>query len=157
MLLQLSLLLAAASVGADAKACSPGQLTALFQEAMGAVNVCKSASEVAFGLPPTRDLSVPERRTLCVEPKCKEMMGVIDDLAVPSCDVVFLGRNLTLQATLDRFVSACDGPSVAPSARKRATPSPEASSRDDSAAQRPGSTLALAVAAVSMGLTLLLP
>ncbi|GLE04427.1 hypothetical protein PINS_up013369 [Pythium insidiosum] len=140
---------------ADAKPCAPRQLSALFQEAMGTINVCKSASEVTFDMPPARDLSVAERRSLCVEPKCKDMMGVLDDLAVPACDVIFLSRNLTLQATIDRFVSACDGPSAAPSAKTRmATPSPEATMHGDSAALSSRGSVVAATAAIGLALAM---
>lgn len=84
-------------------------------EIAGPVNMCRSKTDVRFTLPPVSELNEMERVTMCKEKLCKEMIAAIDDLEIPRCDVIYMGKNITLQNSLDLFTSECDTSTPTPS------------------------------------------
>ncbi|TMW65847.1 hypothetical protein Poli38472_003612 [Pythium oligandrum] len=126
----------------------------VFDDLKGTINQCRSASEVMFSMPPTRELTSAEREKICDEKKCKELIGNVDDLDVPRCDVMFNGKNATLQACVDRFTTACDVTSKPPPSKR---PMGKRGSPESSAAKATGNlplTMAGIVAIVSVMLAL---
>ncbi|KAL4161416.1 hypothetical protein PRNP1_001970 [Phytophthora ramorum] len=64
-------------------------------------------------------LSKAQQSALCKSKSCQEMIGAVDDLDIPRCESAFDKKNVTLQASLDKFVSSCDATTSTPSPIKR--------------------------------------
>ncbi|OWZ04210.1 Elicitin [Phytophthora megakarya] len=102
----------------NAKPCSSQQLS-VFNEVSGQVNRCFQDSKLNFQLPPRSSLTKLEQSVLCKTKSCQEMIGSVDDLDIPNCEASFNNKNMTLQSSLDKFVSSCDTTTPAPSPIKR--------------------------------------
>lgn len=110
---------AASCVGISyAKPCSTAQLS-VFNEVNDQVNRCLQDSKLGFSMPPNASLSKPQQAALCKSKACQDMIGAVDDLSIPRCEATFDHKNITLQASLDKFVSSCDTTTPAPSPIKR--------------------------------------
>ncbi|CAI5731445.1 unnamed protein product [Hyaloperonospora brassicae] len=115
---------------ADAKPCTTRELS-VFNEVSGQVNKCMQDSKLNFQIPPRLSLLKSQQSALCKSEACKDMIGAMDDLDIPTCEAVFDQKNMTLQSSLDKFVSSCDTATPAPSPIKRRK-SLESSSSDGS-------------------------
>ncbi|KAL3666091.1 hypothetical protein V7S43_008882 [Phytophthora oleae] len=102
----------------NAKPCSPKEL-GVFNDVTGQVGKCLQDSKLNFQMPPRSSLSKIQQATLCKSKACQMMIGSVDDLDIPNCEATFDKKNMTLQTSLDNFVSACDTATPAPSPIKR--------------------------------------
>ncbi|KAF1334064.1 Elicitin-like protein ral6, partial [Globisporangium splendens] len=91
----------------------------VFKQVSYQVQQCAQASGVQVSMPPTMPLPLTSKATLCKSPSCKSMLGRMDDLHLPKCEILFNGKNVTLQTGIDLFASACDSPTPAPSPMKK--------------------------------------
>ncbi|CAH0480421.1 unnamed protein product [Peronospora belbahrii] len=114
----------------SSKPCSTKDLS-VFNEVSGQVNKCLNDSKLNFQIPPRSSLSTMQQSMLCKSKACQAMIGSVDDLDIPVCEHTFDKKNMTLQMSLDNFVSSCDTTTPAPSPIKRRK-SLEASSADGS-------------------------
>ncbi|EEY53267.1 elicitin-like protein [Phytophthora infestans T30-4] len=101
-----------------AKPCSPREL-GVFNDVSGQVSKCRQDSKLNFQVPPRSSLSKSQQSALCKSKACQEMIGSMDDLDIPNCEATFDKKNMTLQTSLDKFVSSCDTSTPAPSPIKR--------------------------------------
>lgn len=104
-----------------AKPCIARELD-VFHEVDGQVTKCRRDSKVDFLVPPRESLSTTQQSALCKSRACQEMIGIMDDLDLPTCDVTFDERNMTLQSSLDLFVVTCDTTTSTPAPIKRRKP-----------------------------------
>ncbi|KAL4110356.1 hypothetical protein PRIC1_002047 [Phytophthora ramorum] len=102
----------------NAKPCSSKELS-VFNEVSEQVNKCLQDSKLNFQIPPQSSLSQAQQSALCKSKSCQEMIGAVDDLDIPRCESAFDKKNVTLQASLDKFVSSCDATTSTPSPIKR--------------------------------------
>lgn len=102
----------------NAKPCSPKEL-GVFNDVTGQVGKCLQESKLNFQMPPRSSLSKVQQSALCKSKACQMMIGSVDDLDIPNCEATFDKKNMTLQTSLDKFVSACDMATPAPSPIKR--------------------------------------
>ncbi|KAG7383600.1 hypothetical protein PHYPSEUDO_003526 [Phytophthora pseudosyringae] len=102
----------------NAKPCSPREL-GVFNDVTGQVGKCLQDSKLNFQMPPRSSLSKTQQSALCKSKTCQTMIGSIDDLDIPNCEATFDKKNVTLQTSLDKFVSSCDTTTPAPSPMKR--------------------------------------
>uniref|UniRef100_K3WZG1 Elicitin n=1 Tax=Globisporangium ultimum (strain ATCC 200006 / CBS 805.95 / DAOM BR144) TaxID=431595 RepID=K3WZG1_GLOUD len=91
----------------------------VFNQVSYQVQQCTQASGVQVSMPPTMPLPLTSKATLCKSPSCKSMLGRVDDLYLPKCEILFNGKNMTLQTGIDLFASVCDSPTPAPSPMKK--------------------------------------
>ncbi|GMF13867.1 unnamed protein product [Phytophthora lilii] len=110
-----------------AKPCTSKEL-GVFNEVSGQVNRCLQDSNLNFQIPPRTSLSKKEQSALCKSKACQDMIGAVDDLDIPRCEAAFDKKNMTLQSSLDKFVSSCDTTTPAPSPIKRRKSSESSSS-----------------------------
>lgn len=120
---RLTVLLLLAIIGSDiglinSKPCSTKELS-VFNEVSDQVNKCLQDSKLNFQIPPRSSLLTSQQSALCKSKACQEMIGSVDDLDIPNCEFVFDAKNMTLQTSLDKFVSSCDTTTSAPSPIKR--------------------------------------
>ncbi|KAJ8525199.1 hypothetical protein ON010_g15916 [Phytophthora cinnamomi] len=115
----------------DAKPCTEKDLS-VFNEVSDQVNKCIQDSNLNFQIPPRSSLSATQQLTLCKSKACQTMIGAVDDLDIPRCEATFDNKNMTLQASLDKFVSSCDTTTPAPSPMKRRKPLESSSSGSSS-------------------------
>ncbi|GMF36446.1 unnamed protein product [Phytophthora fragariaefolia] len=101
--------------------CTDKELS-VFNEVSDQVNKCTQDSKLNFQIPPRSSLSVTQQSALCKSKACQVMIGAVDDLDIPRCEATFDKKNVTLQSSLDKFVSSCDTTTPAPSPMKRRKP-----------------------------------
>ncbi|RLN93822.1 hypothetical protein BBJ28_00018214 [Nothophytophthora sp. Chile5] len=70
-------------------------------------------------MPPSSSLSKAQQTALCTSKSCSDMIGAVDDLELPRCETTFDNKNMTLQASLDKFAATCDAITHTPSPIKR--------------------------------------
>lgn len=130
------LVLTQLSSSVSASACSQKDLQ-VFAQVTKQVAMCTDASGLDFAMPPQMSLPVSATAKLCKTPSCAQMLGTVDDLTLPRCDIRFDNRNVTLQTGLDEFASLCDkvGPAPAP-LKKRTSPSSSSSSSGANGSKR---------------------
>uniref|UniRef100_A0AAV1U1V3 Elicitin n=1 Tax=Peronospora matthiolae TaxID=2874970 RepID=A0AAV1U1V3_9STRA len=116
--LVLLMLIGSGIVFTNAKPCSTKELS-VFNEVSGQVNKCVQDSKLNFQIPPRSSLLMAQQSALCKSDACKDMIGAMDDLDIPNCEAVFDKKNMTLQRSLDTFVSSCDTTTPSPSPIKR--------------------------------------
>jgi hypothetical protein len=117
-IISVTLLLSTIAGIISAKPCSTKELS-IFNEVSGQVSKCLQDSKLNFQIPPRSSLSKMQQTALCKSKPCQEMIGAVDDLDIPRCEAAFDKQNMTLQASLDKFVSSCDTLTPAPSPIKR--------------------------------------
>ncbi|TDH74330.1 hypothetical protein CCR75_003059 [Bremia lactucae] len=117
-ILTLLLVAVAKSKCAHANPCTSIEL-GVFNDVRGQVSKCLQDSKLNFLIPPRTSLTKTQQTALCKSKTCQEMIGSMDDLDIPSCEATFDNQNMTLQMSLDKFVSACDTATPAPSPIKR--------------------------------------
>ncbi|TYZ57725.1 hypothetical protein PybrP1_006300 [[Pythium] brassicae (nom. inval.)] len=129
VLLLLVLLLLQLHGAVEAKECSQKELR-VFDEVSAQVSACVKASGLALQMPPRTSLPLASAAKLCKTPSCTHMLGAVDDLTLPRCEVLFDNRNVTLQTGVDRFAALCESASPAPAPlwKKKASSSSSSSS-----------------------------
>lgn len=121
-------LLAAAYVReVDSRTCTQKEL-GVFNDVSPQVQQCAQTSGLGFQMPPSGTLPPIAKTKLCKSPSCKKMLGAVDDLNLPRCEVFFDGKNATLQTGINIFASICDFASPAPSPMKKKSSSSSSSS-----------------------------
>ena len=129
----------------NSRPCTTKELS-VFNEVSDQVNKCLKDSKLNFQLPPRSSLSTTQQSALCKSKPCQEMIGSVDDLDIPVCEAVFNEKNMTLQMSLDTFVSSCDTTTPAPSPIKRRKSLEKSSGSSDSfSKKRERTNLATAV------------
>ncbi|KAG2780231.1 hypothetical protein JG687_00004914 [Phytophthora cactorum] len=119
VLLLLLVTIAGSGIGLiNAKPCTSKEL-GVFNDVSGQVSKCLQDSKLNFQVPPRSSLSKSQQSALCKSKACQEMIGSMDDLDIPNCEATFDKKNMTLQTSLDKFVSSCDTTTPAPSPMKR--------------------------------------
>lgn len=100
----------------------------VFEQVTTQVKTCTQVTGLSFEMPPKQSLPKTAQSKLCKAPSCTHLLGVVDDLELPRCDVVFDNRNVTLQQGLDKFAALCDNVSPTPLPSKKKTSSSSSSS-----------------------------
>jgi hypothetical protein len=110
----------------------------VFKEVETSVKQCAVATGLSLQLPPRSALQKQQKHQLCNSKACLAMLGAVDDLSLPRCDVTFNKQNVTLQTSLDRFASLCDDESgSAPSPMKKKKSSSSSSGSSSGSSDKP--------------------
>lgn len=99
----------------------------VFEQVSSQFKICTQVSGLSFEMPPRQSLPKTAQPKLCKAPGCTNLLGLVDDLDVPKCDVTFDNRNVTLQQGLDKFAALCDSVSPTPLPTKKKSSSSSSS------------------------------
>lgn len=142
----------------ECKECTQKELR-VFEEIGAQVSACAKASGLTIQMPPKASLPLASAATLCKTPTCTHMLGTVDDLTLPRCEVQFDNRNVTLQTGIDRFAAQCESASPAPAPLWKKKASSSASSSGSGVGKRKeksGSASTSRAGSVSVAAALLL-